>query len=56
MTPEEAMDRRDALIDRLLEMTGPAARDVIHDLLLAESDLTHALMERGRARAVMTEV
>jgi hypothetical protein len=53
MTPEEAMDRRDALIERLLEMTGPEGKDAIFDLILAEHELDHALRERIRARAAL---
>jgi hypothetical protein len=54
MTPEEAMERRDALADRaireMVQLERSAARDLIHDLLLAESDLTFALMQRRSAR------
>lgn len=50
MTPEEAMERRDALIEAILELAGPSARDLIHDLLIAESELTWLLMQRRNAR------
>jgi hypothetical protein len=57
MTPEEAMDRRDALAERavaeMVQLPRSEARDLISDLLLAEVELTHAVHRRIQARAAL---
>jgi hypothetical protein len=57
MTPEEAMERRDALAERavaeMVQLTHVEARDLISDLLAAQSDVDALIGQRIRAKEAL---
>jgi hypothetical protein len=57
MTPEEAMDRRDALAERavaeMVQLPAAFARDLISDLLAAQSDVDALIGQRIRAKEAL---
>jgi hypothetical protein len=57
MTPEEAMERLDALADRavaeMVQLTHVEARDLISDLLAAQSDVDALIGQRIRAKEAL---
>jgi hypothetical protein len=57
MTPEEAMERRDALAERagaeMVQLPAAFARDLISDLLAAQSDVDALIGQRIRAKEAL---